>query len=122
MHNSKLSITFVSTKERKEQLKQSNTMALIKGTSEYKKAQELANEISRVAGYQRWNDNTSFNMFFEPFYRFIMKVKELGVFASKIAETIDNQANPYGYQIARVSDKQAWILACAAVENNISFE
>lgn len=97
-------------------------MALVKGTADYKKAQNLANEITRVAGYQRWNNNTLFNLYFDPFFRFIMEIKNLGVFASKIAETIDSQANPYGYQIARVSDKQAWILACAAVENNINLD
>lgn len=97
-------------------------MALVKGTADYKKAQNLANEITRIAGYQRWNNNTLFDLYFNPFYRFIMKIKNLGVFASKIAETIDSQANPFGYQIARVSDKQAWILACAAVENNINLD
>ena len=96
-------------------------MALVKGTADYKKAQELANEIVRVAGYQRKNNSTLFDLYFDPFFSFIMKIKNLGVFASKIAETIDSQANPFGYQIARVSDKQAWILACAAVENNIEF-
>lgn len=94
-------------------------MALVKGTADYKKAQALANEITLVASYNRKNNNTLFNIYIKDLYVFVGKIKNLGVFASKIAETIDSQCNPFGYQVARVSDKQAWILACAAIENNI---
>ena len=91
-----------------------------KDSNAYKSAQELANKIQRIAGYQRFNNNSSFELYFNDFYNFISDVKKVEGFASKVAETIDNQANPYGYQIARVSSKQAWIIACAAVENNIT--
>lgn len=92
---------------------------ITKGTSEYKKAQELANELVRVANYTRKNDNTLYNMAFDPFYSFISRIKDLNVFASKIADTIDSKCEVFGYKIANVSEKQAWILACAAIENNI---
>lgn len=41
-------------------------------------------------------------------------------FAAKIAETVDKTMNPYGKKVAFISDKQSWILAVAAVENNIT--
>lgn len=37
-----------------------------------------------------------------------------------IAETVDKTMNPYGKKVAFISDKQSWILAVAAVENNIT--
>lgn len=95
-------------------------MALVKGTAEYKQAQKLANEITTVASYTRGNHNTLFNIYIKDLYVFVGKIKTLGVFASKVAETIYEQCNPFGYQVARISDKQAWILACAAVENGIT--
>lgn len=94
---------------------------LEKGTEQYKKAQNLANRIQRVAGYERWNNNSLYNLFHEPFYRFISDVKKLGVFASEIAKTIEAGSNNR-FKIANVSSKQAWILACAAIENNINTE
>ena len=95
------------------------TNMITKGTADYKRAQDLANELQTVAAYQRWNNNSMFKLFFDPFYRLINEVKDLGVFASQVAETIDSKCNPYGYKIANLSSKQAWILACAAIENNV---
>ena len=94
---------------------------ITKGTSEYKKAQKLANLLTAVAAYERFNNASSFNLMFEPFYRFIRVIKELGTFASQVANTIDEKCNPFGFCIARLSSKQAWVLACAAIENNIEF-
>ena len=92
---------------------------LQKGTEQYKEASKLANELKKIASTQRWNSNTLYNLYFDPFYRFLEKIKELNVFASKIAETIDNKARVNMPIVAFMSDKQAWILACAAIENNI---
>lgn len=50
---------------------------------------------------------------------FLRKVMALDCFAAQIAKTIDASIDIYGYKVANVSSKQAWILACAAVENNI---
>ena len=93
-----------------------------KGTEDYKAAQELANDLMRVASYERWNNNTSYNLFLNPFYQFINEIKELNTFASKIATTIDDNYELNGFKIANLSSKQAWILACAAIENNIKWE
>lgn len=94
---------------------------LTKGSQEYKKAQELSNEIQRVASVKR-TEGQWFEHQFNKIGCFLDSIKSLNVFASNIATTIDNAMNPYGYQVANISSKQAWILACAAVENNIEVE
>jgi hypothetical protein len=93
-----------------------------KGTQDYKKAQEVANKIQRVANYTRWNDNNSYKMFYNPFYRMINAIKETDTFASKIATTIDEKSEAYSSKIAFVSSKQSWIIACVIVEENINIE
>lgn len=96
-------------------------MAIVKGTADYKKAQEMANEITREAQTSKRYNSSYFDIAFGRVGQLIFKVEKLGTFASKIAETIESTMNPYGFQVARISDKQAWIIACAAVENNIEF-
>lgn len=91
---------------------------LTKGSVEYKKAQELANEIQTVANVKR-TEGQWFEHSFNKMGNFLDSIIKLNVFASNIATTVDKAMNPYGYQVANVSSKQAWILACAAVENNI---
>lgn len=90
-----------------------------KGTELYKKAQSVANRIKMCASYERRNNNSSFNMFFDTFGRMLNDIQKLNVFASQIATTVEKSMNPYGFKMANVSDKQAWILACAIVENDI---
>lgn len=105
------------------QLNKYRTKEMItKGTPEYKLAQEVANNIKRTASYQRWNDNTMFRLMFDPFSRFLSEIAKLNVFASQVAESVDKTMNPQGFKLASVSDKQAWILACAAIENNVNVE
>ena len=92
---------------------------VIKGTQQYTAAQELANNLQRIASKQRWNDNTLFNLYFDPMANFLAKISEIEAFAAQVAKTILEKMNPYGSQVAYISSKQAWILACAAIENNI---
>lgn len=99
--------------------KTQNTME--KGTENYKKAQEIANKLQSYAGTQRWNQRSFFDIAFEEVGIFLSKIEELGNFAAQVAETCDKSMNPYGAVVARVSSKQAWIIACAAVENGIDF-
>lgn len=94
---------------------------ITKGTKEYKEAQELANKLSEYANTERYNNNSFFNIAFNDLASFISKIKSLNVFASNIATTVDNGMNPYGFKVANLSSKQAWILACAGIENGISF-
>lgn len=93
---------------------------IAKGTKEYKMAQELANNIQSLANTERCNNNSYFGIATEDLDKFLSKIRETNTFASKIAETIDKTINPYGYKVANVSSKQAWILASTAVELNIS--
>jgi hypothetical protein len=93
---------------------------ITKGTTEYTAAQELANKIQRVASYERWNNNTLFNLYFDPFANFLTEIEKVEGFASQVAKTIEEKMNPYGNKVANVSSKQAWIIACTAVENNIT--
>lgn len=94
---------------------------MTKGTPEYKKAQEIANAIQDYAATDRWNNNSFFEIAFNRLGAFIGKIQDLEVFAAQIANTIDKTMNPYGRKVANISSKQAWILAVAAVENNINF-
>lgn len=91
---------------------------LTKGSKEYKKAQEIANEIQSVANVKR-TEGQWFELSFNKMSLFIQSIIDKNLFASQVANTIDKGMNPYGYQVANISSKQAWILACAAVENNI---
>lgn len=50
--------------------------------------------------------------------RFLRKIMALDVFAAKVAETVEKNCG-CGFYVAKVSGKQAWCIACAAVENNI---
>lgn len=93
---------------------------IAKGTADYKKAQEVANAIVAAANQTKIN-SLMYNVYFEQIAKFVRKVSELNVFAAKVAQTVSGNLNPYSYQVARISDKQSWILATAAVENNIEF-
>lgn len=93
---------------------------LQKGSEQYKQAQKLANEIKDMTGTDRWNNNSYFDIAFESLGKFIAQIQKIDGFAAKIAETVDKTMNPYGKKVAFISDKQSWILAVAAVENNIT--
>jgi hypothetical protein len=98
---------------------QTNYM-ITKGTSEYQAAQKLANDLIAIASKERWNNNTSFKLYFDPLGSFLNQIEKLNIFASQIAKTVGDNMDPYGFKIANLSSKQAWILACAAIENNIT--
>ena len=84
------------------------------------KGQILANELVKIASYERWNNNSLFELFYDRMGDFLDKIKELNCFAAQVATTIESKMNPYGFKIANISSKQAWILACASIENNIT--
>lgn len=92
---------------------------ITKGTPQYKEAQKMANELTRMAGYDRLYQNSLYEISFNAMGSFLVKIKELNVFASQIAETVYKTMMVYSRSICRMTDKQAWCLACAAVENNI---
>lgn len=88
-------------------------------TQDYSKKQEMAREIEKSV--ERECTGLSFEVEFERMGKFLDAIKKLGVFASQVADTVEKTMNPYSNKVARISSKQAWILACAAVENNIEF-
>lgn len=94
-----------------------------KGTDDYRAAQKIANDLQVMASY----DNESvascdFSMAKTEVEMFCKSIKSLDCFAAQIAETVlRTMARTYRI-VAPVSSKQAWILACAAVENGISID
>ena len=94
---------------------------ITKGTEDYKKASKLANELSDYANVNRRN-NSYFDIAFENLGRVITVVENTNTFAANIAKTVDNTMKPGSWQVAYLSSKQAWILACCVVENNLDIE
>lgn len=92
---------------------------IIKGTEAYAAAQKMANEITGWAEKTRAYDHSYFNLGIDVLHQFFSKIQALDCFAAQIAKTVDASIDIYGYKVARCSSKQAWILACAAIENNI---
>ena len=93
---------------------------LVKGSADYKKAQKLAEEIEGAAQCTKRN-REYFDVEFAAVEKFLNEIKSLNVFASNIAETVLNTMSFQNFQVAKISNKQNWTLACAAVENNIEF-
>ena len=91
-----------------------------KGTNEYKKAQALANQFIDDSKVGRIN-SMKFEMEYDQVGRFLMKIEELNTFASQVAKTVLKTQGPYRRQVAFLSSKQAWIIACAAIENGIEY-
>lgn len=125
MHNSNKSCIFAlsklnnNNKTRGQREKFCKKDMLTKGSQEYKKAQELANEIMDLASTNRRN-NSYFNIAFNKLGLVIGLLQKTNTFAAKIADTVDKTMNPFGFQVANVSSKQAWILASTVVELNIN--
>lgn len=94
---------------------------LVKGTPEYKRAQLTANKIQRIAGYTRWHESSRYDLYIDDFAWFISDVAKVEGFAGQVAATVEQSIKPMGYKIANLSAKQAWIISCAAVENNVKF-
>jgi len=90
-----------------------------KGTTEYKMAQELATKIVSYATTTKRN-NSFFSIAVESLNTFLYEIKKSNTFAAKIAETVDKTLDIYGFQVAKVSQKQAWVLATTAVELGIN--
>lgn len=83
-------------------------------TTDYSKKQIVANEIVRLANVSRIDSN-KYNYTTDRLAAFLEKVMKLDVFAAQVATTVYNNCG-HGYNVANVSSKQAWIIACAAIE------
>lgn len=89
-------------------------------TNDYKAKQELARKIEQYANTDKRMNNSFYSIAFEELGRFIYELSKLDCFAAKVAQSVDATMDKGG-KVARVSSKQAWILACAGIENNITF-
>lgn len=92
---------------------------IAKGTSEYKKAGEISNELLVMASRDRWNNNSSFEYCFNTLAFVLADVIKVGGFAADVATTVEKSMNPYNRSVANLSSKQAWVIACSIVENGI---
>jgi hypothetical protein len=60
-----------------------------------------------------------FEMCYEKLATALENVMKLQGFASQVATSVNNNMNPNRSKMVAISSKQAWIIACAMVENNI---
>ena len=94
---------------------------ITKGTAEYKMAQELADTLQFKADLNP-NSDRGFDQEWE-LEVILDAVIEANVFASQIAETVKKSVKvPYKRTVAKMSSKQAWVLAAGIVENNIDIK
>lgn len=94
---------------------------LVKGTNEYNLASKLAKDILKSSRYSRWHENTMFNIAVENLFQLTDDLKQIGGFVGQVAESVEKKITPFGNTPAQISDKQAWILACGVVENNLKW-
>lgn len=94
---------------------------LEKGTPEYKKAQEYANKLIDLSNTSH-NNGMWFEMCYEKLATAIESLMKLPGLPGQIATTVDKTMNPNRSKMANISSKQAWILACAMVENDIELK
>ena len=83
----------------------------------YTKTQQLAQAIEFAgATHTGWDKESKAYKLVE---NVINAVKPLDIFASKVAATIEVTLGDYGRKVAKISSKQAWVLASAVIENKI---
>lgn len=93
---------------------------LQKGSAEYTRAQVIANRLASIANTSRCSNNSYYRLVVDDFGMIIDAVAELEGFAGEVAKTVAKTVG--GPFVARCSSKQAWIIACAIVENNMHFD
>lgn len=99
---------------------------LTKGTAEYKRASELAKRIYHYANatntyrYERERGEQLIDFSRKAIYELCVAIEDLNVFSSAIATTVKASTSTCRNHAAFVSEKQAWCLACAAIENKIN--
>ena len=93
-------------------------------TEQTNQAKKVAKTLEYVSNLNEWNDNHYWNLYYNDVYRFLMDIQKLDCFAANVAKTVYDRAESWAKQTRRsvmpkFSSKQAWCIACAAVENNI---
>lgn len=91
-----------------------------KGSAEYARAQAISNRLASIASASRWNNNSYYKVVVDDFGKILDAVAGLEGFAGEVAKTVAKTVG--GQSVARCSSKQAWVIACAIVENNMHFD
>lgn len=89
---------------------------IAKGTEKYREASKVA----KVLVHRGWflpSEYANFREIQDAYYKTLEEVASLNIFASNIAKTIIGHRSDI--LVAKISEKQAWIIACAIIENNI---
>lgn len=86
--------------------------------TDYQLKKRAARLIEGDATRTKYNYD-GFQMGYECLSNFLREIAKIDCFAAKVAETVYSKMSPFSFQVARISSKQAWVLACAAVENNL---
>lgn len=92
-----------------------------RGSKEYKRAQEIARNLENDARLDKWNNASRWERKGDALGEFLRSMMDIEAFAAKVAETIYGTLYGSDARLAMMSSKQAWILACAAVENDINY-
>lgn len=85
-------------------------------------SKKIFDEIINLSSKEIIFNNSQYYMAYEALSRFLYEIKRLNVFASKVAESIEGKMRNRSPRVAKISEKQAWVLAFAAVEHNIKIE
>ena len=94
-------------------------MAVVKGQPGYKAAQDMTKAIQDIAGSTKY-DSFGYETGYDSLSRFLEAVESKGGFGGDVAKTVLSKMSPFKFQVAYVSDKQAWAIAKSAVEKGIA--
>lgn len=83
--------------------------------------ESLKAEILEAANTTKIN-MLAYELKFQQISVLLERIKLLDVFASKVAETVDQQMSGHTFKVANLSDKQAHCLASAAIASGIEFK
>lgn len=79
--------------------------------------QKMADLLVKMASTDK---RGSYQMYFGVVDAFLSKVATCEGLGAKIAGQIRATLNPFSFQVAKMSNKQAYAIACEAVKNNIT--
>jgi hypothetical protein len=86
--------------------------------NDYQLKCKVARAIEGASSHTKY-DYAGFQFGYERLVSVLREVVKIECFAAKVAETVLSKMNPFSFRVAFVSKKQAWVLACAIVENNL---
>jgi hypothetical protein len=89
----------------------------------YNDVRKVADRLKGYSTATRENNEDYFEFAFYYVGDFLDAIKKTKTFAAQVADTILDHMDPNNHrQVAFISEKQAWVLGCCAVEHNIKFE